>query len=145
MQDLPETTSPSRSPPRAGQSPVVETRTQTVWLDAEGIIRAQFKHNCDVNLEDAQESIRKIGEVGAGTPRPTLVDLSGTRSIDREARKYFAGPETAKVESAAALLVKSPLSRAIGNFFMGMNKALTPARLFTSEPEALAWLRGYLP
>jgi hypothetical protein len=139
MQNSSETTLPSRLPPQAAPSPIA------VWMDAEGIIRAQCRHNCDINFEDARESIRKIGAAGAGTPRPTLVDLSGARSMDREARKYFAGAETAKVESAAALLVTSPLARAIGNFFMGMNKTLTPARLFTSEADALAWLRGFLP
>jgi hypothetical protein len=44
-----------------------------------------------------------------------------------------------------ALLVGSPMSRAIGNFFIGLNKPLIPTRLFVSEPEALAWLRGFLP
>jgi hypothetical protein len=48
------------------------------------------------------------------------------------------------VESAAALLIGSPLTRAIGNFFMGLNKPLIPTRLFTSETEALAWLKGFV-
>jgi len=64
--------------------------------------------------------------------------------MDREARRYFAGEETAKVESAAALLIESPLSKAIGNFFMGLNKPIVPTRLFTSEAEALAWLKGFV-
>jgi len=36
----------------------------------------------------------------------------------------------------------SPLSRAVGNIFLGVNRPLVPCRLFTSEPQALAWLRG---
>ena len=42
-------------------------------------------------------------------------------------------------------LIRSPLARAIGNFFRGLNKPLFPTRLFTSEPEAMAWLRSFLP
>lgn len=123
----------------------LESGGQVVSLDAEGIFRARSKPKAEITLEHAQDIIRQIAKVNAGARRPILVDLTGARSISRDARQYFAGPETAKVESAAALLVHSPLSRVLGNFFMGMNKALTPTRLFTSEPEALAWLRGFLP
>jgi hypothetical protein len=68
--------------------------------------------------------------------------MTGLVAMDREARLFFAGEETAKVESAAALIIDSLLSRAIGNFFMGLNKPIIPTRLFTSEAEALAWLKG---
>jgi hypothetical protein len=64
--------------------------------------------------------------------------------MSRDCRKYFAGPETARVEASVALLVMSPLTRAIGNFFMGLNKTLVPTRLFTSEDDALIWLREFL-
>ena len=45
---------------------------------------------------------------------------------------------------AIALLVGSPLSRVIGNFFVGLNRSTFPLRLFTSEEEAIAWLRTFL-
>jgi hypothetical protein len=140
----PEGSSPMFVTP-GGTPPPVETRAQLAWLDSEGILRARSKPQCDIKLADAEEIIRKIGALVGGTPRPILVDLTDTRSMSREARKYFASPETAKVETAAALLVRSPLAKAIGNFFMGMNKSIIPARLFTSETEALAWLRDFLP
>ena len=74
---------------------------------------------------------------------PMLVDVRTVSAIDREARAHLAGPEGARINSAVALLVGSPLSQAIGNFFLGLNKPLIPCRLFTTEPEALAWLRGF--
>jgi hypothetical protein len=33
----------------------------------------------------------------------------------------------------------------LGNFYLGLNKPLVPTRLFTSEEEAQAWLRSFLP
>jgi hypothetical protein len=122
----------------------IETNAQVAWLDGEGILRAKAKPGTNLTLEDAHEVIQKLGVLCAGRRRPILVDLTGTKSMSREARTYFSGPETAKVQSAAALLINSPLGRAIGNFFMGLNKTLIPARLFTSEAEALEWLRGFL-
>ena len=63
------------------------------------------------------------------------------RGIERSARVLYAASTTSV---AVALLVGSPLTRVIGMFFMGLNRPATPTRLFTSEPEALAWLRTFV-
>lgn len=119
----------------------VDTRAQVLWLDDEGIIHVDVKPGTSLLLADAEEAIRALAQLCGGTRRPVLVDMSKTHGIDRAARNYFAGAETAKHESAAALIVKSPLTRALGNFFLGLNKPLMPTRLFSDENEALAWLR----
>jgi hypothetical protein len=122
----------------------LESRAQFAWLDDEGILHVMAKPGASIALEDAQEIMRLLCVLGAGRSRPSLVDLTGMKAMSREARTYFAGPETAKTEKAAALLIGSPLGRAMGNFFMGLNKPIIPTRLFTSEDEALVWLRGFL-
>ena len=124
---------------------VVETRVQLIRLGADGILRAKSKPNAEITLDDAKEAISEIAMICGGIARPILVNLAGTKSLSRDARNYFAGPETAKTESAAALLVTSPITRAIGNFFIGLNKSTVPSRLFTSEQEALDWLQQFLP
>lgn len=120
----------------------VEVRTQKIWLDAEGIVHAKLKPNLMFGLADALEAVRAIRELCGDKRSPVLVDMTELLSMDREARQYFAGAETAQVESAAAILIRSPLSRAIGNFFLGLNKPLFPTQLFTSESDALAWLKS---
>ncbi len=122
----------------------LEMRCLTLWREDDGIVRMKVKPNMQVNLQDVQASVRAVSEVCGGKRCPILVDMRGLMSMDREARVFLAGEETAKVESAAALLISSPLTRAIGNFFMGLNKPLIPTRLFTSEAEALVWLKGFL-
>ena len=122
----------------------IEVRSQKIWRDSDGIIHAKLKPNIDIGLQDAQEAVRAITTLCEGTRRPILVDMTELKSMDRAARVHFSGPETALAESAAALLVSSPLTRAIGNFFMGLNKPLFPTRLFTSEAEALDWLKSFL-
>jgi hypothetical protein len=122
----------------------VEVRTHIIWLEDDGIVRVKVKPNIHITLQDAQVAMRAISEVCGGKTRPALVDMRGLVGMDREARLFFAGEETAKVEAAAALIIESPLSKAIGNFFMGLNKPIFPTRLFTSETEALAWLKGFL-
>jgi hypothetical protein len=123
---------------------LVEFRGFKVLLDDEGIVRGRYR--CvDVGLDDAREIIQAVVSLAGGQRRPALVNLAGIKSMSRDARLYFANEETARVHSAIALLVESPLNRAIGNFFMGFNKPQTPTRLFTSEAAALKWLREFLP
>lgn len=127
---------------RENVTALVEVRTQKIWLDGEGIVHAKLKPHLALGLADAREAVRAIGQLCGGKPSPVLVDMTELLSMDRDARQYFAGAETARVESAVAILIRSPLSRAIGNFFMGLNKPLFPTRLFTSEQDALAWLKS---
>jgi hypothetical protein len=122
-----------------------DVRSQSISLGADGIVRTRMQPGVfDLELADAQEVIQAVSSVCGGVRRPVLVDLRELRSMTRECRKYFAGPETAAAESAVALLVVSPVARAIGNFFMGLNRPLIPTQLFTSEPDALVWLTGYV-
>lgn len=122
----------------------VEARTLLIWLGDDGIVRVKVKPHVKIDLQDAQGCIRMVSEVCGGKQTPALVDMTELVAMDREARIFFAGEETARVETAAALLIKSPVSRAIGNFFMGLNKPILPTRLFTAEAEALAWLKGFV-
>jgi hypothetical protein len=109
-----------------------------------GILFVSVRHPCDVGLNDARSAIEAERKLGAGKRLPTLVDMTGTLSIDREARRYFAGPETAAVQNATALIVSSPFTQAIGNFFLGLNKPAIPTRLFTNKSDAIAWLRLFV-
>ena len=122
----------------------VELRSQIIWIDSDGILRTQVKPHVEITIEDAREALDRMRELSAGKKHPVLVDLTSCKGIDREARTYYAGEETAKLGLAAALLIGSPLARAIGNFFLGINKPVFPARLFTSEAEAIAWLKGFM-
>jgi hypothetical protein len=47
--------------------------------------------------------------------------------------------------SAVALVVATPLSRMMGNFFLTVSKPMAPTRLFDDEASALAWLQEFAP
>ena len=121
----------------------ISVRTQRIRLDDDGIVRAELLPHIDVDHADAVEAVGAIATLSGGKRVPVLVDLRRVKSMSREARTYFSGVETSRTESAAALLVGSPLTRAIGNFFLGLNRPCFPTRLFTSEEDALAWLHGF--
>ena len=122
----------------------IVTRTARHFIGDDGIVRSIMLPGAEQTEGDAEENIRACGTLLKEHQRcPALIDYRRMRSMDRGARTYYSGPEPARVMSAAAILIESPLSRIIGTFFMGLHKPLVPTRLFTSEAEALAWLQSF--
>jgi len=62
------------------------------------------------------------------------------QGIERDARVYYSSRDFAQRTTAVALLVGSPVTRVMANFFISINKPAIPTQLFTSEVEAVAWL-----
>ena len=123
----------------------IVTRTGRTWVGEDGIIRAIHLPNAVETLADAKENMAATAKISGGKRRPALVDLRAIKSIDRDAREYYGRGDQAEVIAAAALLISSPISRVIGNFILALNTPRIPAKIFTSEAEALDWLRGFLP
>ena len=63
---------------------------------------------------------------------------------DRETRDYYSSQEGLVATKALALLVESPVSKIMANFFIYFSKPAIPTQLFTSEDEAVAWLKTFL-
>ena len=115
-----------------------------MWLGEDRIARVTQVPGAELTLEDAQETMAAYVKVTKGKRLPILVDTRKMKSMSRETRKYYAGEEAAKVASAVALIIDTPLSKVLGNFYLGLSNPRLPTRLFTAESEALEWLKGYL-
>jgi len=122
----------------------IKTSVSTVWLGEDGIARIIHIPNAVVTLEDAKETMAAYLQINNGKRLPLFVDTKSMKSLAREARHYYASEEAAKVASAAAIIVGTPVSRVLGNFYIGLSNPHLPSRLFTSDAEALGWLKGYL-
>ena len=78
-------------------------------------------------------------ELTGGRRSALLVDLHDSGQQTRDARVAFTRRDD--LVSAVALIVGTPLSRIMGNFFLRVNKPPYPVRLFDDETSGLAWLR----
>lgn len=123
-----------------------ETSTQKIYWDSEndivyGVLFADIKTQglAKENI-DAQERIRD--NLNKKKTR-VLIDMTAVSEITKEARDYFANERTASIQRATSLLISSPVSRIIGNFFMGLNKPISPTRLFTEPQKAIKWLQTF--
>ena len=112
----------------------------TIHLREDGIAVYEYVDRALVDLDGAKRVVAAAAEV-TDRPRPSLILMQRVARVTREARSYFSdSPENKRVVSRAALVVGTPLSRTIGNFFLGLNRTDIVTRLFGSTEEALAWL-----
>ena len=126
-------------------SEVIEIRVGRVWLDMHGFLRyVVVLPNAEVVLADAEEIVAAYRKINGGRVRPALSDIRNVKSVTREARVYAASDDATSLVNASAVLVDSPISRVVGNFFLGINKPSYPMRLFSSEDDAVAWLNQYI-
>ena len=114
-----------------------ETSTQKLYWDEENeIVWGELSFEIQT-LEKAIENIdaqeRTRDALGKEMTR-VLIDMREMKSITREAREYYANQRTSSIQRATALLIKSKVTKVMANFFMGLNKPITPTRMF-SEPE----------
>jgi len=117
------------------------TPTGHAYLDDDGIVHFVCSPGAEVDEAAAKAQEEAVLLAADGGDYPLIVELDGIKSIDGRARRYHAH-ETGRSFSAVALVVGSPLSKVVGNFFLGLNRQVfPPLRLFDDMASAKAWLK----
>lgn len=109
------------------------------WDAAFGVARTQWLPGSMCGVEEARAVHAEIQALGHGKVL-TLVDLREVASIDRPAREFFMNEHADYL--AVALVAGSPSTRMLANFFIGLKRGVIPVKMFTSEPDAMAWLQA---
>ena len=126
--------------PRPGTT-IHTTKTAKIWICEEEIFHISCLPGSVHRLEEALENMAVFPAEGKDE-LPVLADIRHVKAIEREAREVYRNRDKYNMQvSALAILVGSPLSRAIGNFFIGLSRMPMPTRLFTSESDAVQWLK----
>jgi hypothetical protein len=128
--------------PMEPQSTIATFPTFRMWLRPDGIVQMDWAPRIATGLVEALEAVETMTRITGGRRSPLLVSLLGAGPQDRAARAEFACRDD--VVSAVALIVGTPLSRVIGNFYLSVNRPIAPTRLFDDEPSAVAWLHGFV-
>lgn len=98
-----------------------------------------------VLTHDIAMQVLRIGlQIVDRTPVPTLVLMQEIARVDRDARAFFASADYLSLTSQTALVVGSPVSRVIGNFFVGLNRLKYPCKLFDDSELAIEWLLSFM-
>lgn len=92
-------------------------------------------------IKDIEEHTRVITKELAGyLPVATISDIREVKGFSKAVRDY-GGKESSKLTLGLAVIVKSGLSKAIGNIGTRLVRTDHPTRLFTDINKAADWLR----
>lgn len=122
---------------------VLDLKGYRTWMGEDGIARSEVKFQAEIDLEQAMENSKAVNSLYIDRDFPLLIDIRKIKSITREARSYFSVNGRETHITAFAILAESELTRVIANFFFKLNGSSVPAKMFTEEQKALAWLNKY--
>jgi hypothetical protein len=126
---------------------IIEIKGARLSMEEDGILRMNVDYRNAITIKDIKDLHAATIKISGGSKTAVLVkrtDFTGYKGISRDARAYAAGEEGMKVFKAVAILIANSVMRMSANFFIKLNRPPFPIRMFTSENEALVWLRGFL-
>jgi hypothetical protein len=130
-------------PGRSSEPEVITNPKFRIWLRADGIVQVVWALGDSMDFDDAVAVTEAMSALTGGRKSPILADARGGGPPERSSRAEFA--RRSDLMSAVAIVVDTPLTRTMGNFFLAVNKPVAPTRLFEDEGPAVAWLSGFLP
>ena len=118
----------------------IRTPVGMMWIDEAGLLRHRLDEGITVKAEHAAGIREAVREVADGAPIRAVVDISGVQFADRHARDAIATALDDSNEVATAVIVGSPISRALGTLFLKLSRPKRPVKLFLDEEEAARWV-----
>lgn len=121
----------------------IEVGTAVLHRCSDGVVEIRMKVGSRLGEDEITELLAAQLEL---TPSMAcvLVDTRGTVAMTREAQQRTADNAVNALTAATALLVDSPVSTLLGNFFIRFAKPPYPTRLFRQEDKAREWVLQHL-
>lgn len=123
---------------------IIETRTSSVWIGSDNIVRIIKKTGTEENLSDAKEVVEAIRKLTLDKPYPAMVNFRGMKSQSEEAQQYYSGYFSKHNEVACALVTGDYDNSDLAKNYIEEKKPTTPTRFFRTEESALTWLKGFV-
>ncbi|HEU4717920.1 MAG TPA: hypothetical protein VFU15_08795 [Bacteroidia bacterium] len=108
-----------------------------VYAD-DGILYLTILPNARIDVKHVQAQNDCIRNLCGDTRVPVLLDARVDYTVTKEAQEYAAMNSN---RLATAVLVSSPVVKALTNTFVALFRPDYPVRQFTSEEPAVAWLK----
>lgn len=121
----------------------IDLKGYYTWMGDDGIARTSVKPNIDIVLEHAIENSATVTSFFKDKKFPILIDARNIKSMSYEARHHFSAHGRETKTNAFGIIIGSPISRVLGNFYLGINKPAVPTKLFDNEEDATKWLKQF--
>ena len=118
---------------------MVETKTANIYIK-DNIVYLIYKEQADIGISEIEENISVKTNIQEGKKMKTLVDVTKVWHYSDEARKIVSSERFKSITIAMAVVVGYSLPiKMVANFFMKINKPLTPTKLFSNREKAKEW------
>lgn len=105
-----------------------------------GIIEVTLPPNQVIEGPQARVAGAAVRALAHGRRLPVLLVITGVLGVSVDARHVYTGSIAA---SAFALVGESPVDRVIAHYLLRSTIETIPAQFFTSESDAVKWLRQH--
>ena len=122
---------------------IKEYSTITLWREGDdGIIFFKYAQRLEMDIEIAKGIVNSRLEYTKGKSAFALIDVTNLKSATKEARDYMNSPEGGlKGLSAGAFLSNNVVATLLVNLYIKVSSPPIPAKFFTSQKDALDWIR----
>lgn len=111
----------------------------------EGILYIKYlPDNAIIDLELAKKIVRQRHEFTNGKKYPVIVDTTNLKTMNTDARTYWAKDECISDILIGAIIVDQTVGNIIGNWYLQVSKPKVPARLFKKIEDAEKWIKQEL-
>lgn len=122
---------------------VTEIATSYYWFDEDGILCAVNKKTPPLPFEEIVKLVEDLKIITNNKKVCMLMDVTYSASSNKQTREYTAR-EFPQLVKALALVCKAPMSRMLGYLFFALVSTPFPAKMFSNENDAKAWLKQYI-
>jgi hypothetical protein len=122
----------------------VITEIAELYFLEDGVFCTRLLQDREIDIDKAKANFEAAKKITGDSRYAAFTDGRGFMSITKEAMAFGGTKEVNDPIIAHAILVNSLANRLIGNFLIKFYKPPALTRLFTSEDEALVWLREQL-
>lgn len=108
-----------------------------------GLVFVRAFHNVEIGLEQAQSYHALVELLTESEPHVTVMDISGLKSISKEARDFLTAQSSEWGKTVAvAFITNSFAARSIASFFLTINKPTYPVKVFKDPIAAHQWAKN---
>jgi hypothetical protein len=115
----------------------------TLILREDGILHIHISEE-DYGTKELKKLVPVIKGLARSESIPMLTTLDENASPSAETRDFWAKNDNCPYVSAEAFVAENFSHKLIGNFYLQFNRPARPTRVFTTEEEALDWLRSFV-
>lgn len=96
-----------------------------------------------VNLEMAKQITSEVARFFGETELGVVHSAGSLTTIEPEVRDYLSGNSRYAHKIAEAFVVRNLGQRIIANFYLRISRPKCPTEVFTTEEEAITWVKMY--